>query len=431
MANEAKSISVLFQSLPIPREDLETILLVCRYFPPYDFGRVGHSVRMSYLSEFLSQNGYNVCVALIMSRMESFSLDAGGQKKSATILNDYLLQKSRWEKNLDWAVEDLITFVNHYNVKKVITSSPPLEAHYVGMKIRYGADKAICWLADVRDVSCLHPSVRSPPGKNEEQIMDEEASLLSAADIITTVSCGAKAALENEIAEFAKTRFFKNIFVIENGYIPDPFISLPPETHFQNFVKECHQDERLVLAYSGTGEISGLGRPYGYKDLRSLIELINAVECARVKVGLVAQGQISVNNQYLEQVRGAVKLNILPGVSNEQVRANLRLADVGVFICLDERAIPTVIGGKIYDYLSLGLPILLIVPTGADSLEGLSRQFPGRFFFCKPGDQLDFGAAITLLYEKHRDGSLRTHDLKALNEFSRGNQYQRFLRLIN
>jgi hypothetical protein len=256
------------RELPLPKGG--ACLLITTDFPPYDGGRVGHSIRMASLTEFLAEKDYTVYVLLVgnsMTRIELATSDAS----NAINLNELFSLTKEESNNLPFVRNLCSTFLLQKNVNFIISSAPSIAAHVVGAQLKHAFEDRCLWIADQRDVASFHPFHRGKSEEDHAKIRKLESSLLGRADLVSCVSETMRSSVIDLVGTETGIDVGSKTIVIANGYAEVERVDA--EVSVVDFCAECRKDNRTIIGYAGTGSIMGPGQQGRNKDLTPLFEI--------------------------------------------------------------------------------------------------------------------------------------------------------------
>ncbi|MFW5983495.1 MAG: glycosyltransferase, partial [bacterium] len=373
---------------------LNKVLLLARSFPPYDGGNIGRSLRIYHLANFLAANNYEVYVFIFHKLVQD--REHPEIHKNIKLLNHDFNARNKNFQDINDVTDYCSEIINNYNIDTIISSSPPLDAHIVAKNIKQ-KNRIIFWICDIRNITSMHMNLRKKNKKEHMIQKHQEVETISYADAITTVSTGASKIINDLYNEVEVDRSLSKIYVVENGYIDTE--NVPAQKEVLSYINEARYENRIILYYAGTGIISGNRNIMKSKDVTLLIDNIANYEDIRNNFALIIQGNVAINEEYIKKIHPKVKLKILPRVENKQIRSNLKNADIGVIVSRDYISAPTLMSGKLYDYISCGLSLFLIIPENSYSRLEFASKHDKKVFIANP----------------HKDNSIKDAFYKILN----------------
>lgn len=409
------------------RKKSKSILFITTDFPPYDGGRVGHSVRAYTLANFFAENGFDVNL-MILAKLDA-DREAPYMHPNIRILNSiYHEQKA---VNDDLSVMEFCTdFMEKYSVSTLFTSTPPLTSSFIGLQIKERLGESIYWISDFRDFAHIHPVIRS---KDPEKYLKQkilELKVMKESDSVLNVSTGMIKLAEELHNEFEEKIDLSKFEIVENGYIEQDKVAIQKD--ILSFAKKAKSEGRVVMYYAGTGTLCGLQEFEGVnKDLTFIFDVFEKNPQIAQNYALIIQGKVHVNLDYLKTLNSKFMFNFFDPVSNQQMQSNLEVADIGLNVNSDKIQAPYIMGGKVYDYVNSGLALLLIYPDNPFSLQEFSSKHGDKCFFAnvfEPESVKDVLSKIIL--EKHNlDSRKFTHE--EAKPYNRSAQYNKILALID
>ncbi|MFW5720995.1 MAG: hypothetical protein ACOCWW_01265 [Bacteroidota bacterium] len=404
----------------------KNILILTRSYPPYDGGNVGHSIRMYYLCNYLAENGYNVFVFFFYNLIE----DREHPPKNKKV---FLLNPSFEKRRLDFnSNTDVLNFcldiIKKNEISTIISSSPPIDAHLIAQSLKLYLNKKILWICDLRDITSFHPNLRAKTAKQLERQKNHEISAISYSDVITTVSIGAKNTIIDLHRSSKSSIELNDIFVVENGYID--LEEVPPQSDFENFILSSRKDDRIVLVYAGTGAITGDLSCSVAKNITLLFEVLSRVPIFRKGFSLVVQGNVKVNPQYLKSLHPELNFCLLPRTDNRQMRANLKLCDMGVIVSTDSILAPIGMAGKLYEYISCNLCLLQIIPGNSTSRMEFAKKHQWKPFIADAHDTHSIIETLHDILRNRTNLDIRRFTNEEIQPYHRYRQYNKIIELI-
>jgi glycosyltransferase involved in cell wall biosynthesis len=243
----------------------------------------------------------------------------------------------------------------------VFTSGPPHSTHLVGrfLKRRLG----VPWVVDMRDpwtdISYYKDLPHTAPVRRFDAAL--ERAVLASADAVISVSDGVGRGLRTKAA-------IRRYETIPNGYDPAdiPEVAAPPR-----------RDNRFVIAHVGT--LSGQQHAPGL--VRALARLAEADPAwgERLDVRFVGHVDAAILAAFREAGLGEAVTQI-PYVPHAEAIRHMRAADL--LMVSVQRVVHNegVTPAKMFEYLSLGIPVLGLAPPDGDLARILRETGGGRTF---------------------------------------------------
>lgn len=233
----------------------------------------------------------------------------------------------------------------------VVSTAGPYAVHIIAEKLKKrGIAKR--WIADYRDnwsSNHIYPGLF--PFSWIESILEKR--LMRAADVITATSAPFAAKMQSGYDCKARVQ------VIENGFDPDDFASLPPSSIFPN-------DGKFRIVYTGT-IYPGKQDPSAFFQAVSELPLDQREHLEILFVG----HQLEHLSELVS--RHGIERNIrtLGFVSREDALRMQRDAHLLLFIVWKNLSERGVYSGKIYEYLFSGTKIMAVGAEGMDDSQSL------------------------------------------------------------
>ena len=439
---------------------MKNILLLTYNFPPYDGGRIGSSIRTSTIANFLSSNN---CLVNVVIPFRKFKDREVSYEKNINIykyfspfqyydhvsgnikLKDKILRKifnilRKVSRKIFYNPDELYSFfvylyclriIKKNKIDTIITSSPPLTVLSIGYRIKKKLKKKIKWITDIRDLVHIHPALRYKNIKSRAWQMKAEVKYICESDEIYLVSAGMKDALKKYFSDSEWKEIYKKTEIIENGYAAVKDLS--PQNIVKGFVKKATAENKIVLYYAGTGELETEKYKYrNNKTLNCFIDVLVNDKKLADKFSLIIQGTVKNADNYFNNYKDKTNLKylVIPSVSNDQIRANMKLADIGININVDREYSPLMMGGKIYDYCVSGLALLLLYPKNPVSLVDFAEKHSNKPFFADVEDSESITDILKYIAGNPDIVDLRKFTKEEMIFHSRENQYQKILETI-
>lgn len=334
------------------QDNIKKVLIITYYFPPQN--AIG-ARRLYGLAKYIKNFGWEPVVLTVKmprNNRDEFNIievDYPGNIHDlfhfafdAYISADNFL----WEfvsypdkfKNLEKRIlREIEVFLENNKVDAIITSSHPETLHLAAKKIK---DKYnIPWLADMRDLWTQLYYIKRNPVRNlfEQQL---EKSTLKKADAITTVS--------EPLAE-VQSRFLggKTVFPIQNGFDPE---ELPQEN--------IEQHDKFTITYTGHLYARELyNMDYFFEALSELIKdgLIDKHKISVKYYGVLKQNPHKEAEKF--DIEGIVRFH--GRISREESLIEQKKAHILLHYQCENEDYKGVYGGKIFEYLCIGRPVLI------------------------------------------------------------------------
>lgn len=355
---------------------MKTVLLIAYYFPPMGMGGVQRSAKfVSYLPDF----GWNPKVITVKpvvyyaydsemtsslssedifrtdsfdpGRIASFFIKSNTiNKKNSYPKNRFANNLNRWlafpDTKIGWipfAYRKAERLIRQGNIDIVLTTSPPLSAHMVGLRLKRKFN--IPWIADFRDYWAA-PNIREYPTRVHKWFnLSLERRILKNADHITVVS--------GDIREQClRTGNIpaERCSILTNGFDKDDY----PESVEKS-------TEKFLIVHAGT--LNSINEPGPFLNALDIVikkQPEFAKEALFIQVGRWFQ-KIEMLTGISEKVLELI--NDLGYLSHRESLKTLSRGDLLLFP-LSDVCPPGWISGRLFEYLPLTSPILGIIPEG-------------------------------------------------------------------
>ncbi len=408
------------------KEESKRLVFITSDYPPYDEGRIGHSIRAYTLTNFFAEQGYDVYL-IILAKMVA-DREAPKMHPKIQILNPLFYEQRSTDPEL--SVEEFTTqFMKKYGVKTLVTSSPPLTSHLIALQVKENLGSSISWISDFRDFIHIHPLTRSKTPEGYLEQKEIELQVMQNADEVITISTGMKKIADDLHQEFQANFTDSKFHLIENGFIEQEKVAVDPEV--ASFAQQAREEGRIVMYYAGTGSLIGIQDFEGvYKDLTFIFDVFSKNPEIAKKYALIIQGKVQVNLDYLKKLKTKLSFKFFDPVPNAQIQANLEVADIGLSVNSDVVATPYIMGGKLYDYANAGLALLLIYPDNPLSLMEFSKKHGDKCYFAHVFDAVSVRETLSQIIMEKDELNKRSFAKEEVKPYSRKEQYKKFLPLL-
>ncbi len=275
----------------------------------------------------------------------------------------------------------------------ILTTAPPFSTHLIGARI--SRRTGVPWVAEYRDNWTMNPLyARGPVRRRMERSMERRALERAAAVVaISEAAAGEIAAVFPEIAN--------RIFVAMNGFDPD---DLPAY---------AGSPSRFEITYTGTLDHR--------RDPRQLLAALSA------RVGVDSRFAVDLRLRLIGNVApwigdvarealGADRVRLDGLVPHREALEAAAGSAVLLGITTREEAGGAGLTSKLFEYLGLRRPILMLAPDGP--ARALVTHL-GAGETADPEDLTGISAAVDLLYDRWRSGSERIVQADDLEPFTR------------
>lgn len=302
------------------------------------------------------------------------------------------------------SVKFLTELIEKGQFQAIITTGPPHSIHLIGNELK--KKTGIFWLADFRDPWSQWEFLDKLPMQKrvKKKHADLEQSVLQNADVITTIS----PTFQTDLERLAN----RSIDLLTNGYdasdLPD------------SFVKKDKSATELHLVYSGIID-----------SIRNPMPLLKAMREEFIKqhanVSFTFVGQVSdqVQTEILADKWLSTHVKFTGYVSHQEVFDFYKKADVLVLILTNTKNAKGNIPGKLFEYLSTGIPILALGDPEGDSANIIEAVNAGEVW--SPSDYVKIQIQLRRLFEMEGSGS----DTKSIEQYSRKNLSFQLAKLLD
>lgn len=263
------------------------------------------------------------------------------------------------------------------DVDCVLSTSPPDSVHLAARRAKRGL--AVPWVADFRDpwVGLYLREPKTAWHRSRQAAL--ERSVLGGADLVLTAS-----RTHAEILGERSGGRARRVVHLPNGYAPEPGSTPTGRSGGANF----------LVAFTGT--LAQM--PETEVLLEALHELLARRPELRRRVRARLAGPFERGYEDRAVALGLKGIVEFPGpVSHAAARALQREADL--LMLWKPRGMPTMVPGKLYEYLESGRPIVALLPAGEEATDLAAR---GGAVVVAPGDR----AALTDELERRVDAWL-------------------------
>lgn len=306
-----------------------------------------------------------------------------------------------------YAVKKAIEVIDKYEIKNVITTSPPHSTQLIGLELKKRL-KNINWIADLRDpwTDIYYYKLLGHSKYSHAVDRDYEKRVLEEADLITTVSNGFKSMfLSKENVDINADK----VEVLTNGFDSEDFenISVEPNKKFE-------------VTYTGT--MSEQYSPNVFFDAYKRL-----YEDYPNDVSLKIVGSMSPAIMEYATSLG-VDFDFISHVPHEEVVVYQRKADVLLLIIPDVDKSDGIVPGKLFEYLASQNPILVLGNTEGDVSNIVKETNSGKTFNRKQANEIY--EYLKLLVEKYLSGLLTKIPLDSIKKYERSTQSAGFEKLL-
>lgn len=300
-----------------------------------------------------------------------------------------------------FAYKKAVQLIRDYDIRYVITTSPPHSTQLIGMKLR--KKMPVRWIADLRDpwTDIYYFKDLYPVFWTRLTNRYLERKVLETADLVFTVSGNLKTLFlsKGEIAP-------EKVKVVFNGFDEKDF----------EVTELKKQSNQLMIGYFGT--IAA-----GY-NISGLIEAASQLpEETMEKIYFRFTG--SMPAEIRRKFRNSLPVNqfeSLGFIAHSEIGKSMALCDVLLLIIPDAPSNKGIITGKLFEYLAARKPILLLGPVDGDAADIVRKT--GSGLVCAPGDTNSIRKALQMLAGENSDLTLPVRNEEEIKAFSRRQQTQ-------
>lgn len=258
----------------------------------------------------------------------------------------------------NFALQQARELIKEYNIKDVITTSPPHSTQLIGLKLKEEFP-SIIWISDLRDpwtdiyyYKQFYPTIFS-------RLIDEsyEKKVLKSADKIIVVGEALKQVFSSKAAGVEN-----KIKVVTNGYDDDDFKGDDPP-----------HPSVFTITYVGT--LSDIYPINGFLDALAVFRSGGRRFILRF-IGMVSANQKNLLKSRLSDP----ELQFVSYVNHQESIRYMRESSAMLLIIPDHPSNSSIITGKIFEYLASGRPIICLGPKSGDAAGIIRENAAGETF---------------------------------------------------
>lgn len=318
------------------------------------------------------------------------------KKVSRFVRGNFFIPDARigWNK---YAYKQAKELIEKYNIKTVITTSPPHSTQLIGLKLKKQFD--IFWIADLRDPWTDIYYYKSMYHTYFAKLQDKrkEAEVLRNSDRLIVVSNSIKELFASKIEQENREK----INVISNGFDPSDFVS-SVDTNNDNF----------VITYTGT-----IADNYNIESfLEALENVVNKHGGSKIKLQFVGR----VSRKYRNIIDNSVLKSIctFEGHVDHCSSINYLKNSNALFLAIpDVMQNEGILTGKLFEYLAARKPIIGVGPTLGDASLIIDECGAGKMFSYSDVDLMK--VYINDLYRSWQEKLGNTLEGDIYNNYSR------------
>jgi glycosyltransferase involved in cell wall biosynthesis len=206
-----------------------------------------------------------------------------------------------------------------------------------------------------------------------------EKQVLHSADLVFTVSDSLKELFGTKTGIDSH-----KIRVIHNGYDPDDFIKIPGET----------SDSRLIISYVGT-----ISHSYNISGFLKALQTIP--ENIKDKILLRFIGRVPAEiRAILHSALPEHQLEIMGYIPHHEAISHMGASSALLLVIPDAENNRGIVTGKLFEYIAVRKPVLLLGPADGDAAQIIRRTERG--IICEPSDAADISKALVELFDDSR-----------------------------
>lgn len=302
------------------------------------------------------------------------------------------LMRYRWN---DRALKEAKKIIKQYNIKNVVTSSPPHSTQLIGLFLKRELNEKINWIVDFRDLWSLSHVFELNLKKNKYANNFVEKKILNACDSVVFVSDSIK---KHTVESYKNINIFQKSYVITNGFDSEDY--------------SYYNDDKLEkVTFSYVGTILG---PQIKNELLKGIKLFLKYNTNNIRFNFVGEFDTEYKKELGEIQIAEVSSSVTHGEALEIMSSSTFL------ILILTNTFEGKIGftGKFFEYLKIGKPILALVPDGEVSMI-INKYNLG--VVANPDSPEQIAEAIYKLYSEQEKWSKQKIPDEVLEKFSREN----------
>jgi len=308
------------------------------------------------------------------------------------------------------SVKYLKSYLKEHPVDAIISTGPPHSMHLIAMQLKEAL--GITWIADFRDpwTEIDYYSKLRLTRRADRKHHRLEHEVLTKADKVVTVSPNWARRLEALGAPKADV-VYNGFDESDLGQTGDAFVSDKFTLTYLGVLFKVRNPECL---WQALGELVA-------EDTRF---------AEKLQVKLIGQ----VDKEVTQTItRNGLKDHVVlsPYIPHDQVADALHQSSVLLLPLMsnDESDTLGLIPAKVFEYMASGKPILCIGPTNGDTAKILTETNSGVTVGFEDTSRMK--NVIKDLFKKHLESGLLSNDNPAIKEYSRKNQAELFVRIIN
>lgn len=416
------------------------VLIIARDFPPY-YPSLGGVMRVLKMAEFFQDNGIEV---YILSAKGVF-IDYFGYEKLVNQLNvtylDDPLQRyynqcslanrtpskeenvrkanaGKWLKKIinEFSIPDKgIFFVNRYvreaeklikekRIENIIVSSPPHSTQIIGYKLKKTFKEKINLIVDYRDSWNATSLFQKNNSLAQALNILRERKALNTADHIVYISQPMVEKINMGIVDISK----KSTLIMNGFDLAKKLIA--PSLDLKH--------KSLSIGYFGS--ISD--HPNSFRNPKAFF---NAISNFGKDIAVHLIGEVTISAE-LRNVNN-LKLQIDQSITHEEALSRMSEFDLLLVLHSDPKSSTEVLTGKLFEYMLAQRPILVVGPKDMEAGRFVKENHLGYHIDIINDD---IAAELQKIHKLWEENKLLQYSIDNVAEFSRQNQYSKFLDII-
>jgi len=297
--------------------------------------------------------------------------------------------------------------IREHEIETVITTSPPHSTQLIGLRLKKKLN--IKWIADFRDpwTDIFYYNQLYPTRLATTIQKKLELKVISNCDGLITVSDD----LMRLLIEKEKS-LKRKIYKIPNGFDPDDFATN----------EQIPKDEFFNISYVGT-----LSEDYPVDGLIDGIKQLDNTVKKNVKIRFIGRLNDKVYDQFI--LAGLEKhIEIIGYVPHKKAIEYMHSSDVLLLVIPDITNNSGILTGKLFEYLAVSQPILLLGPEEGDAAKIIKETHSG--VICNYHDNEKITNSIQNLYNKKKNLPKNKLTNQDILKYSREEQTKELIRIL-
>ncbi|MCK3683756.1 glycosyltransferase family 4 protein [Maribellus sp. YY47] len=282
-----------------------------------------------------------------------------------------------WNK---FAYQEATRIIKNHNIDSVITTSPPHSTQLIGLKLKKRLK--INWIADLRDpwtdiyyYKQLYPTwlATAIQKQYELRVIKKCDKLLTVSDALKKLFIEKDSTISNKV------------HVLPNGYDPDDFdIKIFPE-----------KNDIITISYIGT-----MSEDYTINGFIDGINMLDSSIKNKLRIRFVGKMSDKINESFI--LAGlASQVETIGYVNHKRAIEFMYTSDILLLVIPNIVNNLGILTGKLYEYLAVNRPILLIGPEQGDAAKIIQETNSG--VTCDYYDSSKIRNSIQILSQRSKD----------------------------